>query len=210
MQMNGLTGALYKLSEWIMKLALINILWLGFSVAGLVVFGFFPATIAMFVVIRKMLMGNFDVPVFKTFWESYKKDFMKSNLLGLIVVVLGYFLYVDVHLLKSSSGFINLLHYPVLLICLGYILTLCYVFPTFVHYDLKVLQVFRTSLYIMLFNPLSTGLMVIGGVAIYLIMTTIPGLIPLYIGSVSAVILMWSAFFAFTKVERIQASASKS
>ncbi|WP_462409511.1 YesL family protein [Neobacillus sp. Marseille-QA0830] len=209
MQMNGLTGALYKLCEWILKLAYLNILWLAFSVAGLGVFGFFPATIAMFVVVRKLLMGNFDVPVFKTFWESYKKEFLKSNLLGLIIVILGYFLYVDLHLLKSTGGVMNLIYYPVLLICLGYILTLCYVFPTFVHYELKVHQVFKTSFFIMLFNPLSTGLMAIGVVAIYLLLTTIPGLIPLFCGSLLSVILMWSAFFAFSKAERIQASLSK-
>ncbi|WP_251551465.1 YesL family protein [Neobacillus muris] len=204
MQMNGLTGALYKLCEWVLKLAFINVLWLAFSIAGLVVFGVFPATIAMFVIVRKMLMGEFDVPVFKTFWGSYKKEFIKSNLLGLILVILGYFLYVDIHLLQNTGGYLNLIYYPVLLICLGYVLTVCYVFPTFVHYDLKVHQVLKTAFYIMLFNPLSTALMAIGAVAIYLLMTTVPGLIPLFCGSVLAVILMWSAFFAFSKVERIQ------
>lgn len=209
MEMKGLTGALYKLCDWIMKLAFINLLWLVFSFCGLVLFGFFPATIAMFAILRKMLMGDFDVPVFKTFWETYKKDFIKSNLLGLILVILGYFLYVDVHLIGNSGGIINLFYYPALLICLAYILTLCYVFPTFVHYDLKVYQILRTSFVMMLINPISTALMVIGGVAIYFLMTTVPGLIPLFSGSVLTVVLMWASFLAFSKIERRQAAVSK-
>jgi uncharacterized membrane protein YesL len=209
MQMNGLTGVVYKFCDWMMKLAFINILWFFFTLCGLVVFGFFPATIAMFVIVRKMLMGDFDVPVFKTFWEYFKKDFVKSNLLGLILAVLGYFFYLDLHLLQNTSGFIRLLYYPALLICLGYILTVCYVFPTFVHYELKVLQVLKTAFYIMLFNPISTALMAVGGTAIYFLMTTVPGLIPLFSGSFLTVVFMWSSFFAFSRVERIQDSASE-
>jgi uncharacterized membrane protein YesL len=209
MQMKGLTGGLYNFCEWIMKLAYINILWLFFTVCSLVVFGFFPATIAMFVIVRKMLMGDFDVPVFKTFWEHYKKDFVKSNLLGLLLAVLGYFFYIDLHLLQATKGLISLLYYPALLICLGYILTICYVFPTFVHYELKVHQVLKTALYIMLFNPISTVLMAVCIIAIYFLMTTVPGLIPLFSASLLSVALMWSSFFAFSRVERIQEKVAK-
>jgi uncharacterized membrane protein YesL len=209
MEMKGLTGGFYKLCDWIMKLAFINILWFFFTLCGLAVFGFFPATIAMFVIVRKMLMGDFDVPIFKTFWESFKKDFVKSNLLGLILAVIGYFFYLDLHLLQNTRGLFSVLYYPGLLVCLGYLLTVCYVFPTFVHYDLKVYQVLKTSFYIMLFNPISTALMAIGSAAIYLLLTTVPGLIPLFSGSVLAVVFMWSSFFAFSRVERIQEAASK-
>ena len=210
MQMKGAIGGFYKLCDWIMKLAFINLLWIVFSILGLVVFGFFPATIAMFVVIRKMLMGDFDIPVFKTFLESFKKGFFKSNLLGLIFFILGYFLYVDIHLIKTTGGLLNLIYYPVLIICLGFVLTVCYAFPVFVHYDLKVHQILKSSFFIMLMNPLSTILMVSGGSAVYLLMTTVPGLIPLFSGSTLSVVIMWSAFFAFSRIQRVeQAAASR-
>jgi uncharacterized membrane protein YesL len=208
MKMKGPIGGFYKLCDWIMKLAFINLLWLVFSILGLVIVGFFPATMAMFAIIRKLLMGDLDVPIFKTFWVSYKNDFVKSNLLGLILAILGYFFYIDVHILQNTSGLINLIYYPVLLVWLGYILTVCYVFPTFVHYDLKVQQVLKTSFLIMLTNPLSTVLMAIGSIAIYFLMTTVPGLIPLFGGSVLSVVIMWSSFFAFSKIERNQEVAS--
>jgi uncharacterized membrane protein YesL len=51
--------------------------------------------------------------------------------------------------------------------------------------------------------------MAIGCIAIYFLMTTVPGLIPLFSGSLLAVILMWSSFFAFSKIERVQEAVSK-
>lgn len=209
MQMSGAIGGFYKLCDWIMKLAFVNLLWIIFSILGLLILGFFPATVAMFVIVRKLLMGNMDIPIFKTFWESYKAEFVKSNVLGLIVSILGYFLYVDINLLKHSSEIINLFYYPAILICLGFLLTICYVFPTFVHFDLKIYQVLKVAFIIMLMNPISTIIMIIGITAIYLLMTTIPGLIPLFGGSALAFIIMWSSFFAFTRIRRMEEAASK-
>ncbi|AYV69583.1 MULTISPECIES: YesL family protein [Niallia] len=209
MQMNGAIGGFYKLCDWIMKLAFVNLLWIAFSLLGLLIFGFFPATVAMFVIVRKLLMGNMDIPVFKTFWESYKTEFIKSNLLGFIVSILGYFLYIDINLLKHTSGIMNVFYYPALLICLGFLLTICYVFPTFVHFDLKIYQVIKNAFIIMLMNPIATIIMVIGITAIYLLMTTVPGMIPLFCGSALAFIMMWSSFFAFTKIQRMEEQHQK-
>ncbi len=75
MQMGGIMGGFYRVSEWIMRFAYVNILWGLFTLAGLVLFGFMPATVAMFTVIRKWLMGETDIPVFKTFFASFKKRF---------------------------------------------------------------------------------------------------------------------------------------
>lgn len=209
--MNGFVGGIYKLCEWIMRLAYINLLWIMFTIMGLGLFGFFPATISMFTVVRKWLMGFDDIPVFKTFWNAYKKEFLKSNLLGLIIMITAYILYIDIQFLRSTDGFINVLFYPTILLCVGFILTLCFVFPTFVHFDVSVFKVFKNSFLLMLMNPLSTLMMIIGSLAVYMVMTTIPGLIPLLGGSVLAFIIMWSAFLAFTRIERQrQASINKS
>jgi uncharacterized membrane protein YesL len=207
MQMNGVLGGFYRLCDWVMKLAYINILWILFSILGLVVFGLFPATTAMFAIVRKMLMGEDDVPVFRTFWTAYKNDFIKSNLLGLTMVISGYILYIDLAFLRTTTGLLNLLYYPTLMICLGFILTAFYVFPTFVHFEIKLLQVIKNAFIIMLMNPISTILMVMGSVAVFFLMTTIPGLIPIFSGSFLAIVLMWSSFFAFSKIKQNQEAA---
>jgi uncharacterized membrane protein YesL len=207
MQMNGAIGGFYRLCDWIMKLAYINILWISFSLLGLIVFGLFPATAAMFVIVRKILMDKDEIPILKTFWESYKSEFLKSNILGLILIITGYILYIDILFLRNSTGFINLLYYPTLVLALGFVLTLLYVFPTFVHFDQRILQVIKNAFVIMLMNPLSTVLMVIGSFAVYLLMTTIPGLIPLFSGSILSFVIMWASFFAFSRIKKIQDAA---
>ncbi|MFB3160238.1 YesL family protein [Neobacillus sp. 179-J 1A1 HS] len=204
MQMNGAIGGFYRLCDWIMKLAYINILWISFSLLGLIVFGLFPATTAMFVIVRKILMDKDEIPILKTFWESYKSEFFKSNLLGLILTITGYILYIDIFFLRNTTGFINLLYYPSLMLALGFVLTLFYVFPTLVHFDLSILQVIKCAFVIMLMNPLSTVLMVIGSFAAYLLMTTIPGLIPIFSGSILSFVIMWASFIAFSRIKKLQ------
>jgi uncharacterized membrane protein YesL len=167
----------------------------------------FPATAAMFVIVRKILMDKDEIPILKTFWESYKSEFLKSNILGLILIITGYILYIDILFLRNSTGFINLLYYPTLVLALGFVLTLLYVFPTFVHFDQRILQVIKNAFVIMLMNPLSTVLMVIGSFAVYLLMTTIPGLIPLFSGSILSFVIMWASFFAFSRIKKIQDAA---
>ncbi|WP_084028990.1 YesL family protein [Bacillus sp. J33] len=62
-----------------MRLVYLNLLWIAFSLLGIVLFGFFPATAAMFSVVRKWIMGETDVRVFKEFWQTYRKEFWKAN-----------------------------------------------------------------------------------------------------------------------------------
>lgn len=208
MQMNGFTGGIYKLSEWVMKLAYVNILWIIFSILGVIIFGFFPATTAMFVVVRKWLMGDDEVSVFRTFWGAYKKEFVKSNILGMFIILLGYVLYANIAFFKNTNGVLSLAYYLNIVVSLGYVLTLLYVFPTFVHYDAKVLQVFKNSFFIMIMNPIATTIMVVGGIAVYLLVTTVPGLIPVFSGSALSFVVMWAAFFAFSRIESKQKAAS--
>ncbi|MEH7255306.1 hypothetical protein V7111_24670, partial [Neobacillus niacini] len=116
-------------------------------------------------------------------------------------------LYINISFLRSATGLINLLYYPTLMVALGFFLTLFFVFPTFVHFDLRIHQVIKHAFLIMLMNPLSTALMVIGTFAVYLLMTTIPGLIPIFSASILSFVIMWSSFFAFSRIKKQQDAA---
>ncbi|GAA3329844.1 hypothetical protein GCM10020331_079970 [Ectobacillus funiculus] len=59
-------------------------------------FGFMPATVALFTIVRKWLMKEIDIPIWRTFLTVYKKmNSEKSNILGLILAVGGALIYVD-------------------------------------------------------------------------------------------------------------------
>lgn len=199
---NGLTGKLYEACEWIMKLAYVNILWVCFSLLGIIVLGFFPATAAMFAVVRKWVMKETDIAVFKTFWSVYKKEFVSSNVLGFIVFVIGYVLYIDLQYFPdSSSALSQFIYFPLLIVFFVYLLMLLYVFPIFVHYDIKVLQVIKNASLIVVMNPLSNIIMVAGSAVVYYVMTSLPGLIPFFGGSALSFVTMWCSYRAFAKVQ---------
>ena len=67
LMIHSVTNGLNRFCTWVMRLAYLNVLWILFSLAGLVVFGLMPATAAMFTVAREWAKGNTDAPVFSVF-----------------------------------------------------------------------------------------------------------------------------------------------
>lgn len=99
--LNGIFKAIFEIGKWLSKMMYLHLLWVIFSLMGLVVFGVMPATTAMFTVIRKWMEDDNDIPVFQTFLASYKTHFLKSNALGTFLVAIGIFLYIDMKISKQ-------------------------------------------------------------------------------------------------------------
>jgi len=198
----GFMGNFYKFMEWITRFLFVNVLWMFFSLLGLIIFGFFPATTAMFTIVRKWLQSEADIPIFKTFWDTYKKDFFKSNGLGYILCIIGYVFYLDILIVKNASHqLLQLAFYPLSVIIILYVLTLLYIFPVFVHFETKLMHVLKNALLIMMLHPVISILMGTGAIIVFIIFYFVPVLIPLFGGSVSAFVLMWYSNFAFVKVQ---------
>lgn len=194
---------IYSATEWISKFAYINLLWLAFSLVGLVVLGFFPATISMFTIIRKWIKGEGDIPIFRTFWSTYKSEFLRSNGLGLIVAIIGRLMVVDFVFLKNmGNSFTNVLQIPLYLFAFVIVMTMFYLFPVYVHYELKLIQIFKNSFLIMIIHPLENLVMIAGIIALFFVVKFIPGLGFFFFGSLSAAIIMASCYLAFSKVEK--------
>ena len=95
MRDKGVMAMMYGACEAIMKIAWLNGIWVLFTLGGGIVFGWAPSTAAMFTVVRKWLLGRTDAPLFKTFYQTYKKEFFKANGLGLILITAGTILFVN-------------------------------------------------------------------------------------------------------------------
>ena len=54
---------LLNFCEWIWRFMILNFLWVIFMVAGGVVLGIMPSTVATFYILRKWVQGNFDIPI---------------------------------------------------------------------------------------------------------------------------------------------------
>jgi len=203
--MNKLSmSGLFTLTEWITKFAYVNLLWIGFSLLGLVLFGISPATVAMFTVIRKWIMGESDIPVFQTFWGTYKKEFLRSNGLGMVLALLASIIYIDLYYIKIDTSF----QIPLYLIIFAIIMTVLYIFPVYVHYEVKFIQLFKNAFFIMIVNPAANIMMLIGFIASIFVMKFIPALLFIFGGSISAGIIMASCYLAFQKIEKKQGQAA--
>ncbi|OIJ17673.1 hypothetical protein BKP37_02845 [Anaerobacillus alkalilacustris] len=186
-----------------MRLAYVNILWIAFSFVGLLVSGVFPATIAMFSVVRKWLMDQPDTPIFKTFWQSYKKEFFKGNVIGWIFVAIGYVLYIQNYVIMfSNDPLIQISKYAFFLLVLLFSLVALYLFPTYVHYNVRLYQVVKNSFLIVIINPINNIIMILGLVLFYYIFLIIPQLAVFFGGSVIAYIIMWSCYQSFLNIDK--------
>jgi uncharacterized membrane protein YesL len=190
--MNGWMKGIYRFTEWVTRLAYVNFLWVIFTLTGLVLFGFFPATVAMFAVVRKWVRKETDVPVFTLFWKTYKADFLKSNLLGLLISFVGFVLYFNFTVIEAAVvPAFKWLYIPYVMITVLYILTLLYIFPVFVHFNMKIKEVVKNAFILMAVSPLVTGSMVVLTGGLCFLFLQFPGVIPFFSGSLIAILLMF-------------------
>jgi uncharacterized membrane protein YesL len=193
-----------KTANKMLELAYINVLWILFSGIGLLIFGIFPATIAMFSVVRKLIKNEEGIKILPTYWTSFRSNFFHANGFGLIFLLIAYFFYFDFYFLQLNSGKLQFL-YPILIfILISGIVTLLFFFPVYAHFKLKFFQYFRQSFLIGITSPVEViAIGVLAGI-IYFIATILPGIIPLFTGSVFAYGATLISVRAFTRIERRQ------
>lgn len=185
-----------------LKLAYMNMIWILFTLVGLVMFGFFPATVSMFTVVRKWLKREEPLPIFHTFWHTYKKEFLKTNGFGLIFMVIGYVLYYDFTFIGLNSGQFTFLVPVLVLIFIAYVITLLFFFPVYVHFDLTFIKTLKQTLLIALTSPIEGIQILLACGLLYGAVNLLPGIVPFFTGSVLSMIVMWISLKAFEKIEK--------
>ena len=205
MQLGGFSGGIYSLCNWFVRLAYINILWILFTLAGLVIFGFFPATIAMLATLRQFLQKN-DPPVFKTFWNYYKTEFFASNKTGSNYCSYWPYSYLQIsNFLQSMNGKLSdMLYYPTIILSCIYLLAICYMLASYVEFEQKLSTHMKNALLIMLYNPLSSLFIIFGFAAIYYAVTFLSGLGFFFSGSLLGLVILSSTRLTYRKIERKQ------
>ena len=201
--MHGFIAGYYKFSVWAMRLAYVNLLWIVFTILGLGIFGFMPATTGMFAVIRKWNMGDDEIPIFATFWQSYKQEFIKVNILGILLFAIGYLLIVEFQILRMQDSVLyQIVSFGVLVSLFIYTIVLTYFFPIFVHFNLKITDYLKWPFIIGIIHPILT-VVLIGGMAVlyYIALMTVPAILFFFGGSITAFIIMWGASKSFSKYE---------
>ncbi|MCK1992147.1 DUF624 domain-containing protein [Peribacillus muralis] len=186
--MRSLHNGLTRICEALMLLTLLNFLWVLFTLGGLIIFGIAPATIALFGVIRKWLKGDLTSGIFRTFFQFYCSEFMKGNKLGLIAAIIGIGLYVDFLLLRNLPTYIQYGLSSLLIIVL---IIAVYLFPVYVHYELKSYQYIKLALIFGFSYPIYTLSMIFGTIVLGMMLYLFPVLWPFFSINIISLFLTW-------------------
>lgn len=230
MEFRGIMGGFYRISEWIMRLSVINVLWvicaIPFFLLGLILlqsqtseqlvqtlflmavispFTIFPSTAAMFTVARKWLTGDEDVPLFKTFFRGYKENFMQSMLGGFIYMLIGVILYTNFRFYGDQTGIFGVLRFLVLSLTMILSISLFHFFSIMTHLHMKLLQIVKNALLITIGNPIrSLSMIALNAVILYVSFTMFTFLIPFFMGSLIAMVSFWHFNLIFGKLQEKQ------
>lgn len=204
---------LYHISDWLLNLIIINILWLIFNLPifyiilllysasdienfvsiliilfGLSPFIFFPATHTMFVIIRRLIFEQGQTKkIIRKYFKNYLKNYLQNIIKGLILTFIWVIFIVDYYFFVSKMS--NIFSY-IFLFLLVFLLTFSInYFSVSVHFKSTYFQEIKNALFVTLSNPfLTLGIGVFSILAIYLSFNYLTFLIPLVLGSFIAFI----------------------
>ncbi|MBM7570213.1 YesL family protein [Aquibacillus albus] len=228
MQFNGLMKGIYWITDWITKLTITNLLWIvfnipivfmvlnllvaetvgqliavGITIVALSPFVFFPATTAMFAVVRRWVMGDKEISIVKSYWKYYKENYKRSILMGLILGILWFiyaidYYYFTVHVNQSLT---------IVLVIFALLLSVftVHTISNSVHYDTKLSASFKNAVLITIGSPLLSILIsLFNGALVYVSFTHATFLIPFFMGSVIAFISFSAYYTMYLKVEALK------
>lgn len=197
-----MVSGFYSICVWVYRFAYLNLLWVLFTLAGGIMLGFFPATSAMFSVERTWIRGEKDLPIHQLFWSAYKREFVRSNLLGYLLIFGGFLLVINYVISITIDGTIgDILTWLLIGLLLVYAVILVYIFPVFVHYNVNYLAYIKHAFVIGISSPLMSLLIVVSFISYFYLVSVFPGILLLYTGSILSFLLMWFAYCRFVKIE---------
>ncbi|RBW69737.1 YesL family protein [Bacillus taeanensis] len=200
--MGFINGKYYRVLEVISNFFLLNMIWL---LMCLPIITIFPATAAMFGVVRQWVLKN-DVSVFSSFFHYFKENFKQGLFVGI-----GWFLLAGLMVVNFTftnqldSGLRNILLPVFFVMALLLLSTTIYLFPVMVQYKTSSFNIIKNSFLFSVSNLLLTFVILITIAAIgALLIVFRPSL--LFIFSIGSYVIYSLCSRAFHKVEELKAS----
>ncbi|GAB2567504.1 YesL family protein [Gracilibacillus alcaliphilus] len=200
---NGWFGKFYRFGDVVFMLLYINLLWVCFTLIGLVLFGIGPSTVAMFKIFREYWMNeDRDVEVFKTFKQTYKQEFIRANMLTFILLLIPYMIYVNSNFLAiDNETWAAVLHYMQILAMIVYSIMLIYIFPMYVHYHNHLFNYFRNAILVAFYHPLRTIYALAACLTLHYLFFSLPVFLFFFGASLTGFIVTWIVYRTFLRIE---------
>ncbi|WP_163582503.1 YesL family protein [Gracilibacillus saliphilus] len=153
----ALTEVVRKFCEGLIKLVYLNLLWLLFSLVGLGIFGVVPATVALCKIQKCWLEEVHISSVFYQYWRSFKQHFIQSNLLAIVLTLIGSLIYFDLKFFIEQGGVLfQIISVFIFILSVWFMITVLYIVPIYVSYRLKLFGYIKYAFIIAMLNPLKT------------------------------------------------------
>jgi len=195
-----LDSKIYRIIEIAANLVLLNLIWL---LLCLPVVTIFPATAAMFGVIREWIR-DIDNGTIEPFVRHLKANFAQSLWIGFLWTVAGVIILLDFYLISNADLWVKMpLFLALVLLTLCYALTSVYLFPVMVNYEGNWRSVIKNSFLIAISQPGTTFLCLLLVALVLAMIPYVPATM-LLAGSSTAYLLYFFCRRAFQRVEALK------
>lgn len=229
MNLSGFMASFTKFSEWFMNFLQLNGLWLLFNfpivyllldiifrdsideiivlllaIFILIPFLFFPATTAMFAIVRRWIMKRPVGHLFSSFLRYYRENYLRS-LIGSLIFMPIYFIWVWNFLIADIPYGTATFYFYIIILFIIISLT-CYYFSDIVHFNIRL----RDSLHKIIFMAIFYFPYTLGAAAASLIVGALLYAIhPLVLLLFGGSLISYIYFFAYYQIYlRAQAKAA--
>lgn len=134
----------FRILDIFAHFVLLNTLWIILCIPIITIF---PATTALYSVVRKWVTEGTDAGAIQLFFTSFKENFKKSFTIGLFWLIAGFILYFDLSILLQIE-FTGKLFVFILLVfsTILYVFISIYVFFVLVQYELSIIHTIKNAL----------------------------------------------------------------
>lgn len=237
LEFRGLMGGFYRISEWIMRFSVTNLLWLvcglpffaalflkllfmagdfpneslqmNWAMGILAPFTLFPATSAMFSVARKWIMGDTDVKLLKTFFGSYKENYKQAMIGGIFYTLLFVIMYIDYTVYMTQLTSMRMIGYVMLGLLIILFVSLFNFFSMVSHYHMKTFDILKNSILLTVFRPIRVVLTAVVSGAILYFGIKYPFIIIFFAGAVIAYYAFFNFYSTYQKMQEQQAKMAE-
>ncbi|GGA44611.1 YesL family protein [Paenibacillus physcomitrellae] len=228
MEFRGVMGGLYRITEWIMRIAGSNLLWLVcsspflfflltkylmivnglendasslYAMAILAPFTLFPATAALFTVVRKWVMGESDVSVTRTFFRGYKENYKQSMIGGIFYTLLFVIMVIDYRVYMVKTQNLQLIGIIMLLLLILLLVSLFNFFSMVAHYHLKTTTMLKNAVLLTIIRPFRSFSTLAGAAVLLFLTAKFTWLIIFGTASLIAWLAFLNFFATYTKMQ---------
>ncbi|MDZ7835078.1 MAG: DUF624 domain-containing protein [Alkalibacterium sp.] len=201
----GSLDLIMKGLDWLTTLAYLNLLWLGFSLLGLIFFGVGPATFAVHSLVKTKLRQGDLSHVFDKFKTEFRNHLKDGNIYFWIMAAVTLFIYVDMRVVQAlpQSPVIQFFVIPALLILSALVLVVAtFTLGIYFEFGDSLMKSVKDGFWLSLISPVA-GLVIVHAFLIgILIFAYVPALMLFYSLSFYAFITQWIMAKTFRRIKR--------